>query len=46
MNGWIGLEPKSRTFKNPYSKFKAGLDETYREILSMEELQKIETKQI
>jgi len=32
--------------KNPYSKFKVGLDETHREILSMEELQRIETKQI
>lgn len=32
--------------KNPYSKYKVGLDETHREILSMEELQKIETKQI
>lgn len=32
--------------KNPYSKFKVGLDETHREILSMEELQRIETKPI
>lgn len=32
--------------KNPYSKYKVGLDETHREILSMEELLKIETKQI
>ena len=32
--------------KNPYSKFKVGLDETHREILSMEELKRIEEKQI
>ncbi|TNF39611.1 MAG: hypothetical protein EP310_10270, partial [Bacteroidetes bacterium] len=32
--------------KNPYSKYKVGLDETHREILSMDELLKIETKQI
>jgi len=32
--------------KNPYSKFKVGLDETHREILSMEELQRLEDKNI
>lgn len=32
--------------KNPYSKFKVGLDETHREILSMEELQRLEDKSI
>ena len=32
--------------KNPYSKFKVGLDETHREILSTEELKRIEEKQI
>ena len=32
--------------KNPYSKFKVGLDETHREILSMEELQRLEDKKI
>ena len=32
--------------KNPYSKFKVGLDETHREILSMEELQRLEVKKI
>ena len=32
--------------KNPYSKFKVGLDETHREILSMEELKRIEGKNI
>lgn len=32
--------------KNPYSKFKVGLDETHREILSMEELHKLEDKSI
>jgi len=32
--------------KNPYSKFKVGLDETHREILSMEELQRLENKNI
>jgi len=30
--------------KNPYSKFKVGLDETHREILSMEELKRMEDK--
>jgi integrase len=32
--------------KNPYSKFKVGLDETHREILSMEELLRLEDKNI
>jgi len=32
--------------KSPYSKFKVGLDETHREILSMEELKRLEDKQI
>jgi len=32
--------------KNPYSKFKVGLDETHREILSMEELKRLEDKSI
>ena len=32
--------------KNPYSKFKVGLDETHREILSMEELKRMEDKSI
>lgn len=32
--------------KNPYSKFKVGLDETHREILSMEELKRMEDKNI
>ena len=32
--------------KNPYSKFKVGLDETHREILSMEELKRLEDKNI
>ncbi len=32
--------------KNPYSKFKVGLDETHREILSIEELKRIEEKKI
>jgi len=32
--------------KNPYSKFKVGLDETHREILSMEELHRLEDKNI
>lgn len=32
--------------KNPYSKFKVGLDDTHREILSMDELKRIEEKQI
>ena len=32
--------------KNPYSKFKVGLDETHREILYMGELKRIEEKQI
>ena len=32
--------------KNPYSKFKVGLDETHRDILSMEELQRLERKKI
>ncbi|TDN98384.1 site-specific integrase [Sunxiuqinia elliptica] len=32
--------------KNPYSKFKVGLNETHREILSNEELKRIEEKQI
>ncbi len=32
--------------KNPYSKFKVGLDETHREILSLEELQRLEDKNI
>lgn len=32
--------------KNPYTKFKVGLDETHREILSMEELQRLEDKNI
>ena len=32
--------------KNPYSKFKVGLDETHREILSMEELRRLENKKI
>jgi site-specific recombinase XerD len=32
--------------KNPYSKFKVGLDETHREILSMEELKRLESKKI
>lgn len=32
--------------KNPYSKFKVGLDETHREILSMEELRRLEDKNI
>ncbi|MDX9883367.1 MAG: site-specific integrase, partial [Prolixibacteraceae bacterium] len=32
--------------KNPYSKFKVGLDETHREILSMDELKRIEEKKI
>ena len=32
--------------KNPYSKFKVGLDETHREILFMEELKRPEDKNI
>ena len=32
--------------KNPYSKFKVGLEETHREILSMEELKRLEDKNI
>lgn len=32
--------------KTPYSKFKVELDETHREILFMEELKRIEKKQI
>jgi len=32
--------------KNPYSKFKVGLNETHREILSMEELKRMEDKSI
>jgi integrase len=32
--------------KNPYSKFKVGLAETHREILSMEELKRLEDKSI
>jgi len=32
--------------KNPYSKFKVGLDETHRKILSMEELKRPEDKNI
>jgi len=32
--------------KNPYSKFKVDLDETHREILSMEELKRMEDKSI
>ena len=32
--------------KNPFSKFKVGLDETHREILSMEELKRLEDKNI